>query len=120
MAEMLNKRERRIIQKEWGWIDWIHNEGFCGKVIFMKRGKHCSWHYHDTTEEVIYVEDGKVKVAYQEDSNDIEYKELKTGDACKLKVGVKHQFQAISDVYLFEFSLHQPESDIKRIHHDRV
>jgi mannose-6-phosphate isomerase-like protein (cupin superfamily) len=92
MSLFLNKRERRIIQKPWGWIDWIHNGDFCGKVIYMKKGRYCSRHYHNNTEEVAYIEDGEAQLAYQNvEQDDIQFNDLQSGDAIKIAKPTKHQ-----------------------------
>ena len=36
------------VPKGWGWERWIVNcEEYCGKLLFFKGGKRCSWHRHE-------------------------------------------------------------------------
>ena len=122
MSRFLDKRERRIVQKPWGWIDWIYNGTYCGKIVYIKKGSNCSWHYHITADEVIYVESGKAELIYGEDDDpsEAEIKILKVGEAFHITTYTRHQLYAIEDLHLYEFSIKQEESDIIRITQNNV
>lgn len=121
MTELLKKKERRVIQKDWGWIDWIYNGEFCGKIIYMKKDRHNSWHYHNLTDEVAYVEDGEVELTYglRDDGADAVTKTLKSGEAFHISKGTRHQFKS-KGVTIYEFSLSMPDSDIVRLTKDLI
>ena len=77
----LNK-DRNFVSKGWGYEDWIVNtEKYCGKVLFFKKGKKCSWHYHKIKDETFYVQSGKVQLlyGYDEDINSMKYANGNTG-----------------------------------------
>jgi len=56
------------VSKGWGYESWIaNNDQYCGKLLFFKKGKHCSWHYHEKKHETFYVQSGKLIVVYSEE-----------------------------------------------------
>ena len=57
--------DRIFVSKGWGYEDWIVNkEEYCGKLLFIKKGKKCSWHYHKNKDETFYIQSGKLEVTY--------------------------------------------------------
>ena len=55
------------VSKGWGYESIIaNNDQYCGKLLFFKKGKHCSWHYHEQKHETFYVQSGKLIVVYSE------------------------------------------------------
>ena len=49
--------DRIFVSKGWGYEDWIVNkEQYCGKLLFIKKGKKCSWHYHKNKDETFYIQ----------------------------------------------------------------
>lgn len=57
--------DRKFVSKSWGYEDWIvNNDKYCGKVLFFKKDKSCSLHYHKLKEETFYVQSGKLFVYY--------------------------------------------------------
>ena len=56
---------RNFVSKGWGYEDWIVNKKeYCGKILFIKKGKRCSWHYHKLKDETFYIQSGKLEVLY--------------------------------------------------------
>jgi quercetin dioxygenase-like cupin family protein len=56
-----------FVQKGWGWESWIaNNDQYCGKLLFFKKGKRCSFHYHKKKHETFYVQSGKLLVVYSD------------------------------------------------------
>ena len=46
----------KFVPKGWGYEHWIVNkEDYCGKLLFFKKGKRCSWHYHKLKDETFHV-----------------------------------------------------------------
>lgn len=59
---------RHFVSKSWGYEDWIANsEKYCGKVLFLKKDKHLSLHYHNIKDETFYVQSGEVCLTYYDD-----------------------------------------------------
>ena len=43
----MTSSEIKIVPKGWGYEKWIANsELYCGKLLFIRKGHRCSWHYH--------------------------------------------------------------------------
>ena len=56
---------RTFVPKGWGYEDWIVNKPqYCGKLLFFKKGRGCSWHYHKKKDETFYVQSGRLLVIY--------------------------------------------------------
>ena len=50
----------KFVPKGWGYEKWIvNNEEYCGKLLFLAKGKKCSWHFHKLKDEVFYGQSGK-------------------------------------------------------------
>ena len=78
--------ERNFVPKGWGYEDWIVNkEEYCGKLLFFKKGKRCSWHYHKLKDETFYIYKGELEV------RDVEMFEFSTQhfdeDSIRIEVG---------------------------------
>ncbi len=115
----LNK-DRNFVSKGWGYEDWIVNtEKYCGKVLFFKKGKKCSWHYHKIKDETFYVQSGKVQLlyGYDEDINSMNTQTaiLEEGDSFYIPTGLIHRAIALKDTYVYEFSTQHFDSDSYRI-----
>jgi quercetin dioxygenase-like cupin family protein len=107
-------------QKGWGHEDWIsNNKEYCGKLLFFKKGKRCSFHYHIKKKETFYLASGKmeVRVGWGDDVKDsgISSYILNPGDSLEISRGLRHQMIALKDSQLFEFSTTHFETDSKRI-----
>ena len=107
-----------VHKKGWGHELWIvNNEKYCGKILFIKEGKRCSWHYHEVKDETFYLHTGKLKVWLSDSDNregSIE-KILHPGDSLHIYTGLRHQMLALKDSELFEFSTQHFNEDSKRI-----
>ncbi|OGF95724.1 hypothetical protein A2Y47_00050 [Candidatus Giovannonibacteria bacterium RIFCSPLOWO2_12_43_8] len=106
--------------KRWGHEDWVaNNKEYCGKLLFMKKGKRCSFHYHEKKHETFYLFSGKMEVLVGwEDSpadSKIKHYILNPGDCLEIERGLRHQMIALEDSNLFEFSTTHFEDDSKRI-----
>ena len=112
------KLPMKHVAKGWGWERWIVNcEEYCGKLLFFKKGKRCSWHHHKLKDEVFYLQSGNVMVNYSESDNleKSEYIVLNPGDNFHVYRGLRHQILALEDSELFEFSTQHFDSDSHRI-----
>tara|TARA_R110000824_G_scaffold128568_4_gene289586 strand:- start:84730 stop:85086 length:357 start_codon:yes stop_codon:yes gene_type:complete len=111
---------RNFVPKGWGYEDWIVNkQEYCGKLLFFKKGKRCSWHYHDLKDETFYIHSGKLSVQYgsSDDKSSISTHTivLRAGDTFHVPVGMRHQMTGITDVEMFEFSTQHFDEDSIRI-----
>ncbi|MBT4208815.1 cupin domain-containing protein [Candidatus Woesearchaeota archaeon] len=110
--------EMEIHDKSWGYEKWIVNKKeYCGKLLFFKKGKHCSFHYHKIKDEVFYLQSGSIIVRYSNEDNLEESKKMimEPGDTFHVSIGLRHQMLAIEDSELFEFSTQHFEDDSYRI-----
>ena len=108
----------KFVPKGWGYEKWIVNcEKYCGKILFISKGKQCSWHYHRKKDEVFYVQSGAIMIYYGWDDN-IELAKtaiLERGDKFHVPVRMKHRMLALQDTELFEFSTEHFDEDSIRI-----
>lgn len=108
----------KFVSKGWGYEKWIVNcPRYCGKILFLAKGKKCSWHYHQRKDEVFYVQKGAIEVYYSTgDSLETADKlVLIEGDKFHVPVRLRHQMVALKDTELFEFSTEHFESDSIRL-----
>ena len=108
----------KFVPKGWGYEKWIVNtEEYCGKLLFIAKGKKCSWHYHKLKDEVFYVQSGKIKVLYsdEDDINSAKNITLEAGDNFHVYRGLRHRMVALLDSEVFEFSTQHFDSDSHRI-----
>jgi len=108
----------KFVPKGWGFEKWIVNcEDYCGKILFISKGKQCSWHHHNKKDEVFYVQSGKIRILYGWD-DDLEQAEtliLARGDKFHVPIGLRHRMYALEDTELFEFSTEHFDEDSIRI-----
>ena len=108
----------KYVEKGWGYEKWIVNkEEYCGKLLFFKKGKMCSWHHHKIKDEVFYLQSGKMIVRYgwDDDRNKANEILLEAGQNFYIPIGLRHQMVALEDSELFEFSTQHFDSDSHRI-----
>jgi quercetin dioxygenase-like cupin family protein len=108
----------KYVDKGWGYEKWIVNKPqYCGKLLFFKKGKKCSFHYHVEKDETFYLQSGKLIVRYSDEDFLDEAKELvlMPGENFYVYPGLRHQMEAIEDSELFEFSTEHFEEDSYRI-----
>lgn len=108
----------KFVSKGWGYEKWIVNcPMYCGKILFLAKGKKCSWHYHRQKDEVFYVQSGAIEVIYSyENSSEAADKIiLIEGDKFHVPSGMRHQMFALKDTELFEFSTEHFDEDSIRL-----
>lgn len=108
----------KFVSKGWGYEKWIVNcEKYCGKLLFLAKGKQCSWHYHKQKDEVFYVQSGKIMLYYSWDDvlQNATVKELNIGDKFHIPIGLRHRMVALQDSEVFEFSTEHFDEDSIRI-----
>jgi quercetin dioxygenase-like cupin family protein len=132
----------RFVSKGWGFERWVVNGPlYCGKLLFVAKGKKCSWHYHKLKDETFHLLSGKVRLwflsesAYQRlrerytplDIDEVkpnlernvrthaDHKVLKAGDTFHVPPGMPHQFEGVFDSTILEVSTEHKDEDSYRI-----
>jgi len=114
----------KLVPKGWGEERWIHNdELYCGKILILKQGKHCSLHYHQEKTETFYVAKGELQMeltdlasARQQPPVIREIFNMREGEAILLKPGSVHRFTGLAaETHIFEFSTQHFDEDSHRI-----
>jgi mannose-6-phosphate isomerase-like protein (cupin superfamily) len=114
----------KVVPKVWGEERWLHNdELYCGKILVLHGGKHCSLHYHKRKTETFYVASGQLQMeltdlASAEQSPPLirEVFEMRAGDTLLLKPGMVHRFTGIApETQIFEFSTQHFDEDSYRL-----
>lgn len=102
---------KEIHEKVWGSEEWIVNTPmYCGKFLFLQKGKRCSLHYHKNKDETFYVLKGRVLM----EVNNKE-KVMKKGSIQHITPLTKHRFNGLESSVIIEFSTHHEESDSYRV-----
>jgi len=108
----------KFVPKGWGFEKWIaNNVDYCGKLLYIVKGKKCSWHYHILKDETFYIQSGKIKLLYSDEDDLVNALEviLCPGDKFHIYRGLRHQMIALQDTELFEFSTQHFDEDSIRI-----
>ena len=117
MGNTKKRMPTNFISKGWGYESWLVNKTeYCGKILFFKKGKKCSWHYHKIKDEVFYLLSGKVLVRYGDGHVSHSKEEiLEPGDCFDVAPGLRHQIEALQDSTLLEVSTTHSEEDSIRV-----
>lgn len=124
----------KYVIKGWGYEKWIVNKKeYCGKLLFFKAGKKCSYHYHKIKDETFYLQKGRMIVRYETEEDYVKRGEsqdhfdlrncldacnttiLEAGQSFYIPPGMRHQMEAITDCELFEFSTEHFDEDSYRL-----
>ena len=115
---MLMTSSIKFVPKGWGFEKWIaNNEQYCGKLLYIAKGRKCSWHYHKVKDETFYIQSGKLILFYGEDDdiNLAQKRVLRKGDNFHIPIGLRHRMYALEDTELFEFSTQHFDEDSIRV-----
>lgn len=108
----------KLVTKGWGHEEWIVNKKeYCGKLLFFKEGKRCSFHYHKIKDETFYLQSGKIMLLYSLE-DDLEMANsviLLPGQSFYVPILLRHQMIGLEMSELFEFSTEHFEEDSYRI-----
>jgi len=120
MVEIKVTETNKFVPKGWGYEHWIVNkEEYCGKILFFKKNKRCSWHYHKLKDETFYIQSGRLEVLYGWDDRRTSHFTqkiiLEEGDSFHVPVGMRHQMLGLTDVIMFEFSTQHFDTDSIRV-----
>ena len=106
------------VPKKWGYEHWIvNNDEYCGKILFIEKGNHSSWHYHKLKHETLYVQAGKLKILFNDSDDYKTAKEiiLNPGERLVVYRGLRHRLIALEPTYIIEFSTQHFDTDSIRI-----
>jgi mannose-6-phosphate isomerase-like protein (cupin superfamily) len=104
-------------EKGWGHELWIvNNELYCGKVLSIGAKKRCSLHYHELKTETMFLTKGRVEMTFGSlDMPKQNIVVLEVGDVFHIPPFLVHQFLALEDSEIIEFSTQHFESDSHRL-----
>ena len=115
MSGLIKPDDMKYVPKRWGYEIWICNgEKYCGKKLFLRQGKFCSFHWHDIKDEVLFIESGKIWMNYQRREEEQTCVKMEAGYAFHVTPGLKHQMHAIEDTMILEFSTQHFDEDSYR------
>ena len=123
-----------FVPKGWGFEHVVVNApGYCGKRMFVLAGRKCSWHYHKVKDETFCIQEGCLELTFGYGNCvpkgpwlDMTWKVapeplppgkviLEPGEVFHVPVGMRHQFKALCDTWLLEFSTNDDPADSIRI-----
>lgn len=100
----------KIKLKPWGREIWFaKTDKYAGKILEIKKGHRFSLQYHEKKHETQYLCEGKIKVTFGKEKNNLQTKILNPGDKFEILPYTIHRAEAISDSKIFEVST--PELD---------
>jgi len=106
----------KIVSKGWGHELWIVNKKeYCGKLLYFRDGKRCSFHYHKIKDETFFILTGVLQLEFYTDEakpSHSQSRQLSMGDVFHVPPLMRHRFSAIHrDCRFIEFSTHHEDSD---------
>jgi quercetin dioxygenase-like cupin family protein len=127
----------KFVPKNWGYELWVVNsEKYCGKLLFFRKDKRCSIHFHKLKTETFYITSGMIEVWWDdrteflssgfEKNKEVLLKDdlyrtyfnktiLKAGEYFHIPAGRVHQVVALEDSLITEFSTQHFEEDSYRL-----
>lgn len=104
-----------IVNKLWGREEWLVNDTYCFKRMFLNEGYQSSLHFHNVKDETFYVVNGTVML-----NVDGVMHRLEAGDYKRIKPGSLHRFHATGGPAVFlESSTFHDDADVVRLEDSR-
>jgi mannose-6-phosphate isomerase-like protein (cupin superfamily) len=110
------------VEKEWGHEIWLANnkdEDYCGKILFIKKNKSTSMHYHLSKHETMYVLEGSLMIDGLADRHSQSYKFsmlVGEGESVEIERGRPHKLIADEqDTTIIEVSTFHKDEDSYRL-----
>ncbi len=92
------------IKKGWGKeILMTNTEKYCGKLLYVEKGKRSDMHFHRKKDKTFYVLSGKILMEIWKENEDIE-KMMGEGDSVRIKPKQTHRFNGLEDSVMIEIS----------------
>ena len=99
------KQTIQRVEKPWGYeLIWAKTNQYVGKILHIKSGHQLSLQYHRIKEETIFVQSGKMKFVFENETGKMEEILLSAGDAHHIPQGRKHRMIGVEDCDIFEVS----------------
>ena len=107
----------RKVHKPWGHeLVFAENDRYAGKILHLEAGHCLSLQYHERKDETLFVLEGEVVLSIEVDS-EMKQIRLQSGEAYRIRPGVRHRLRAQAPVDLVEVS--SPElDDVVRLEDD--
>lgn len=109
-----------VISKTWGFEKIIVSDKYCGKLLYIVKGKHTPMHYHKSKDETFFLHSGKIRIFFFDGGHEefsrqaaihgpnvmsvMERAILNPGDSFYMPSGRINMIFAIEDAQLYEFS----------------
>tara|TARA_R100000808_G_scaffold1950_1_gene8192 strand:- start:5008 stop:5370 length:363 start_codon:yes stop_codon:yes gene_type:complete len=111
------------VEKTWGHELWLANnetENYCAKILFIKKNKSTSMHYHVKKHETMHVLKGTLMVEGLGDRHNFGHKfamMAKEGESLEIERGRAHKLVAHhEDLTIIEASTFHRDKDSYRLH----
>ncbi len=107
----------RKVRKPWGHeLVFAENDRYAGKILHLEAGHGLSLQYHERKDETLFVLEGEVVLSIEVDG-EMKQIRLQSGEAYRIRPGVRHRLRAQAPVDLVEVS--SPElDDVVRLEDD--
>jgi len=107
-----------IKEKPWGEEIWFaHNDKYAGKLLKINKGHRYSLQYHEQKRETQYLLQGKVKVTFGKDKENLKEITLKPGEKFDVPPKMIHRVEGLEESIIIEVST--PElNDVVKIDDD--
>ena len=97
------------VEKPWGHeLIWASTDRYVGKVLHVKAGHTLSLQYHNEKDETMHVLTGELILRIGT-VDKLEERTIRAGESVRVRPGVVHQIEAITDTDVLEAST--PELD---------
>jgi mannose-6-phosphate isomerase len=95
----------RRVEKPWGFeLIWAETELYVGKLLHVAAGHALSIQYHERKDETIHLLRGEMVMLIGPSLEELAPVTLQLGQSIRLRPGVVHRMEAITDVDLLEAS----------------
>jgi mannose-6-phosphate isomerase-like protein (cupin superfamily) len=102
--------EVRRVEKPWGYeLIWANTDRYVGKILHINAGESLSLQYHERKDETIHVLRGRMVFVVGAADAELQPVELDEGMSFRVRPGMRHRMEAITDCDLLEAST--PELD---------
>jgi mannose-6-phosphate isomerase-like protein (cupin superfamily) len=94
------------VEKPWGYeIHWTPSDlPYMGKILHVNAGKRLSLQRHDKKQETWYIMNGKAKLVWDNEKNELIETELVYGKGYTCHIGQRHRLVGITDCDVIEVS----------------
>jgi mannose-6-phosphate isomerase len=98
-------REARRVEKPWGYeLIWAETELYVGKLLHVNAGHALSVQYHEHKDETLYLLRGEIRFHVGPSAAALELVALRTGDSFRIRPGVVHRMEGVTDADILEVS----------------